>query len=298
MSAAPTSAAPASAAAAPSQSGSQLAFTIRNRQFQAGERKSWYDGDPAITAYFNALSAMFPAGERFFCDTVRYQKHKITDPKLQGEIKEFLGQEAIHSREHQSYNDRVAAQGYPMDKLERRTARMQNLARMLMPKKAQLGQTVALEHFTAVLADHLLRERETFGRHASPEEYELWMWHAVEETEHKAVAFDVLKAITNPVTFYLLRTRSLLMATIFFNINLTLHIRDLLKADRLQWSPRAWGRIFHYLWINPGPLWKSIPAYLDWFRPSFHPWMHDNRELVAEWKSAHGEAPAEAASAA
>lgn len=281
-----------------SQSGSQLAFATRNRQFKAGERKHWYDGDPAITAYFNALSAMFPVGERFFCDTVRYQKHKITDSKLQAEIKEFLGQEAIHSREHQAYNDRIAAQGYPMAKLERRSARMQKLARFLMPKKAQLGQTVALEHFTAVLADHLLREHEMFARHASPEEYELWMWHAVEETEHKAVAFDVLKAVTRPGTFYFLRVRSLLMATIFFNINLALHMRDLLKADGLQWSPRAWGRIFHYMWINPGPLWKSIPAYLDWFRPSFHPWMHDNRELVAEWKAAHGEEPAGAANAA
>lgn len=284
--------------AARGQSGSELAFATRNRQFQAGERRHWYNGDPVVTAYFNALSAMFPVGERFFCDTVRYQKHKITDPKLQGEIREFLGQEAIHSREHQAYNNRIAAQGYPMWKLERRSARMQNLGRLLMPKKAQLGQTVALEHFTAVLADHLLRERETFASHASPEEYELWMWHAVEETEHKAVAFDVLKAVTKPTTFYFLRVRSLLMATFFFNLNLFLHIRNLLTVERMQWSPRAWGRLFRYLWINPGPLRKSIPAYLDWFKPSFHPWQHDNRELVAEWKVEHGEEPAHAATAA
>ncbi|MEQ8950581.1 metal-dependent hydrolase, partial [Parvibaculum sp.] len=109
---------------------------------------------------------------------------------------------------------------------------------------------------------------------------------------------DVLKAVTRPGTFYFLRVRSLLMATIFFNINLFLHIRNLLAVERMQWSPRAWGRLAHYLWINPGPLRKSIPAYLDWFKPSFHPWQHDNRELVAEWKTAHGEETAHAATAA
>lgn len=274
----------------PGQSGSRLPFKTRNRRFEAGEKHHWYDDDPVITAYFNALSAMFPVGERFFCDTVRRQRDRISDPKLQAEIREFLGQEAVHSREHQAYNDRVAAQGYPVWKLERRSARMQNLARLLMPPRAQLGQTVALEHFTAMLADHLLSNREHFRQRATPEEYELWMWHAVEETEHKAVAFDVLRAVSSGPAFYLNRTRSLLMATIFFNINLFLHTRDLLKVEKLQWSPRAWGRLFHYLWIDPGPLRRSFPAYLDWFRPSFHPWQHDNRHLVVEWKREHGEA--------
>lgn len=280
------------------QSGSRLPFEARNRRFKAGDRRHWYNGDPVVTAYFNALSAMFPGGERFFCDTVRKEKHKITDPKLLAEIKEFLGQEMIHSREHQAYNDRVAAQGYPMETIEKRSQRMIKLMRILLPPRAQLGQTVALEHFTAILADNLLKERETFREHATPEEYELWMWHAVEETEHKAVAFDVLKAVSSKPIFYLNRVRALVMTTIFFNINMFFHLRDLLKADGLQWSPRAWARLFRYLWVEPGPLRKSIPAYLDWFRPSFHPWQHDNRDLVAAWKAEHGESELRAAPAA
>ncbi|PKQ02649.1 MAG: metal-dependent hydrolase [Alphaproteobacteria bacterium HGW-Alphaproteobacteria-12] len=289
---------PDQAATGSPQSSSRLPFKTRNRQFKAGERRHWYNDDPVVTAYFNALSAMFPEGERFFCDTVRTQKHKIADPKLLAEIKEFLGQESIHSREHQAYNDRIAAQGYPMEKIEKRSGRMIGLMRRLMPPRAQLGQTVALEHFTAILADNLLKERETFRAHATPEEYELWMWHAVEETEHKAVAFDVLKAISSKPVFYLNRVRALAMTTIFFNINMFFHLRDLLKVDGLQWSPRAWAHLFYYLWIEPGPLRKSIPAYLDWFRPSFHPWQHDNRDLVAAWKAEHGESELQAAPAA
>ncbi|ABS63545.1 metal-dependent hydrolase-like protein [Parvibaculum lavamentivorans DS-1] len=287
------------AATAPvaSQSGSRLSFKTRNRHFAAGNERHWYNGDPVITAYFNALSAMFPDGERFFCDTVRKQKHKIGDPKLQDEIREFLGQEAIHSREHQLYNDRIAELGYPMRKIEARSARMLALAKKVLPPRAQLGQTVALEHFTAILADQLLTDREIFRDQATPEEYELWMWHAVEETEHKAVAFDVLKAVSSKPAFYLNRVRALLMTTLFFNANLFMHIRDLLKTDGLHWSPRAWGRLFAYLWVRPGSLRKAIPAYLDWFRPGFHPWDHDNRDLVAAWKQEHNEAQIAASAA-
>jgi len=186
----------------------------------------------------------------------------------------------------------------PMEKIEKRSRRMIKLMRILMPPRAQLGQTVALEHFTAILADNLLKDREMFREHAAPEEYELWMWHAVEETEHKAVAFDVLKAVSSKPVFYLNRVRALVMTTIFFNINLFFHLRDLLKADGLQWSPRAWARLFRYLWVEPGPLRRSIPAYLDWFRPSFHPWQHDNRDLVAAWKAEHDEDELQAAPAA
>lgn len=281
----------------PSQSGSELVFAARNRQFEAGERKYWYDGDPAVSAYYNALSALFPPGETFFCDTLRYFRDQIADPKLQAEVKEFIAQESIHAREHHTYNKRIAAQGYPMEKLERRSSQLQNLARILLPKKAQLGLTIALEHFTAILSDCLLNVREDFARHTEPKDYEFWIWHSVEETEHKAVAYDVLKAITSPPVFYFLRVFSLIVSTISFNAILILHIHELLKTDRLQWSASAWGRIFRYVWVDPGAWRVSIPAYLDWFRPGFHPWQHDNRELVAAWKKENGEEPAHTAAA-
>lgn len=69
-------------------------------------------------------------------------------------------------------------------------------------------------------------------------------------------------------------------------------------VTRRQRRPRARARLFRCLWIDPGPLRKSIPAYLDWFRPSFHPWQHDNRDLVAAWKAEHGESELQAAPAA
>src|SRR5690606_10116071 len=226
----------------PSLSRSEIPFAARNRHFKAGQEKYWYNGDPAVSAYFIALSALFPAGETFFCDSVRALRDRVDDPKLRAEVKEFLAQEAIHSREHHIYNKRIAEQGYPMDKLERRSEQMQAVGRLL-PKKLQLGLTIALEHYTAIISDCLLDVREHFAAHVTPTDYEFWIWHCVEETEHKSVAYDLLRAVTSPLGFYFIRVFSLFATTLSFNAILMWHIWTLLKVDGLQWNARAWGRI-------------------------------------------------------
>lgn len=273
----------------PSLSRSEIAFAARNRHFKAGQEKHWYDGDPAVSAYFNSLSALFPAGETFFCDSVRALRDRIDDPKLLAEVKEFLAQEAIHSREHHIYNKRIAAQGYPMDKLERRSEQMQAVGRLL-PKKLQLGLTIALEHYTAIISDCLLDVRDHFAAHVTPTDYEFWIWHCVEETEHKSVAYDLLRAITSPLGFYFIRVFSLFATTLSFNAILMWHIWTLLKVDGLQWNARAWGRILHYQWVFPGAWRVCFPAWIAWLKPGFHPWQDDNREHVTTWKAENGEA--------
>ena len=32
--------------------------------------------------------------------------------------------------------------------------------------------------------------------------------------------------------------------------------------------------------VRPGVLRRALPDWLDFFRPGFHPWMHDNREFL------------------
>ncbi|MGB6087096.1 metal-dependent hydrolase [Parvibaculum sp.] len=272
----------------PSLSRSEIPFAARNRHFKAGQEKYWYNGDPAVSAYFNALSALFPAGETFFCDSVRALRDRVDDPKLLAEVKEFLAQEAIHSREHHIYNKRITEQGYPMDKLERRSEQMQAMGRLL-PKKLQLGLTIALEHYTAIISDCLLDVRGHFAAHVTPTDYEFWIWHCVEETEHKSVAYDLLRAVTSPLGFYFIRVFSLFATTLSFNAILMWHIWTLLKVDGLQWNARAWGRILHYQWVFPGAWRVCFPAWLAWLKPGFHPWQDDNREHVATWKAENGE---------
>ena len=277
--------------ATPTQSLSKMPFAARNFRFEAGEERFWYNNDPAVSAYFNALSALFPAGETFFCDSVRAFRDHPEDQKLQAEIKEFLAQESIHSREHHLYNKRIEAFGYPMGKLEQRSADMQKIGYML-PKKLQLGFTAALEHYTTIISDRLLNVREHFRAHVSPKDYEFWIWHCVEETEHKSVAFDLLKSQTSPLGFYFIRAFSLFATTLSFNAILMWHIWTLLKVDGLQWNLPAWGRVLHYQWVFPGAWRVCAPAWLAWLKPGFHPWQHDNRDLVDAWKKEGGEAKA------
>src|SRR3546814_16965350 len=53
----------------------------------------------------------------------------------------------------------------------------------------QLAATCALEHFTATLANAILADPAHLAG-ADAEAQRMWRWHAIEEIEHKAVAYD------------------------------------------------------------------------------------------------------------
>jgi predicted metal-dependent hydrolase len=168
---------------------SDLQITPRDRRFGRGSRTErwWMGGDPIATALYNALSATFPKGEAFFVESVRKFRDG-TDPKLAGEIRAFVTQEVMHSREHIAFNKRAHEAGYDLKPLEDRVDWRLDFVRS-KPPIASLAATMALEHFTAILAHELLRDpRHLAG--ADPESQALWRWHAIEEIEHKGVAYD------------------------------------------------------------------------------------------------------------
>ena len=146
----------------------------------------WHGGRVEATAIYNALSATFPIGEAYFVESVR--KFREGAPaKLAEEIKGFTTQEAIHSREHDAFNKRAADAGYDLANLEAQVD--ERLAIAATGRYANVAATMALEHFTAILAHQLLANpRHLEG--AEPETADLWRWHAVEEIEHKGVAYD------------------------------------------------------------------------------------------------------------
>lgn len=164
-----------------------LRFDVR-----AELRTFWHSNDAFRTAFFNALSLQFPDGEQHFIDTVRLYRDQITDPKLKEEIKGFIGQEALHSREHKEYNEALKARGYNIDALNRRFRKHMEWVGRLPPSR-QLAGTCGAEHYTAVLANAIL-SRPEWMEGATPAMKKLWRWHAIEETEHKSVAFDVYRA--------------------------------------------------------------------------------------------------------
>lgn len=143
-----------------------------------------------------ALSSLFPDGEDFFVRSVRRYRDQITDPALRKQVAGFIGQEAVHGREHRVLNDRLDELGYKTVKpMERFTRRGLAFRERVAPPIANLAATAALEHFTATLAELLLSSEEMRNRFGHDAIRDVFVWHALEESEHKAVAFDVYKAV-------------------------------------------------------------------------------------------------------
>jgi predicted metal-dependent hydrolase len=238
--------------------------------------RDWYDGDPFVTTHLNALSLLFPEGERFFVDSVKQLRHLVHDPELRERITGFIGQEAMHGKEHRELNKLIGAP--EVDAWLR--GFLQNVVKRVLSPHSQLAATVALEHFTAIMAEGLLR-RESMRAPMHESVASLWTWHALEESEHKAVAFDVYRAAGGG---YLRRVGIMLVATvIFFAVTIAVQLK-LLRKRGMLWKPWRWMRGIARLWIWPGEFTRMIPAYLGYFRPGFHPDDRDTSALVEEWR--------------
>lgn len=240
----------------------------------------WYKGNPWTTHFLNSLSSVFPDGERFFIDTVRHYQGQVTDPELQRQIRAFIGQEAHHGKEHEHFNTLLERKfGVPTSRIAGMAKRGLALAKKQLSPAGQLAITIALEHFTAILASQLLRNPgimeeldATYG--------EMFLWHAVEETEHKAVAFDVYQQVDGR---YWLRALTMVRTTIMFLGTQFGQTVWLVARDGKLTDVKSFVEFLRFLWIEPGPMRKIIPEYLDYYRRDFHPWDHDNRWQIAQY---------------
>jgi predicted metal-dependent hydrolase len=240
----------------------------------------WVSNDPFETHLFNGLSLTFPLGEKQFVDSVRAYANQITDPALADDVRAFIGQEMQHSREHETFNAWIEKQGLPADYIYAYIRERIEKSKVELPQKTQLAITCALEHFTAIMASVILEDPDFF---ASVDERVrmLWLWHAIEETEHKAVAFDVFQHVGGS---YRTRALTMVFVTTQFIWNQAHFHRTLMHADGQSLNVKSWARGIARYWGPRGKFTKLIPAYLDYYRRDFHPWQHDNRELVAKWK--------------
>src|SRR3954465_157042 len=153
------------------------------------------DGDLILSHIAASLSAVFPDGEDFFVRSVRRYRDRVTDRELKRQGAGFIGQEALPGREHRAFNDRLDQLGYPTKRFERITKKGLALRERFLSPMANLAATAALEHFTATLAELVLTNDEVRAHFGNEEVKNLFLWHALEESEHKAVAFDVYKAV-------------------------------------------------------------------------------------------------------
>lgn len=240
------------------------------------------DGDLITSHLVAVLSSMFPDGEDFFVRSVRHYRDQITDPELKRQVAGFIGQESVHGREHRALNDRFAELGYPTKRMERFTRRTLGWRERLMSPQSNLAATAALEHFTATLAELVLSDEEMRRLGGHPAVVDLLCWHALEESEHKAVAFDVYRAVGGSE-----RTRVLTMkgVRIGFVVGTTVQVVLSMLGDRATYRRgnlrRSWRR------FKASPLVRSDlrRQLVDYDRPDFHPDDRDTTELVARWRA-------------
>ncbi len=255
----------------------------RDRRFGRGSQLNrwWLGGDAVATAFYNALSVTFPKGEAFFVESVREYRDGAP-ARLAGEIAAFTKQEVMHSREHVAFNRRVVDAGYDVSRMEQAVDDRLAFVRA-KPPIASLAATMALEHFTAILAHALLADpRHLDG--ADSEAAALWRWHSIEEIEHKGVAYDTwLHATKDWPRFKRWRVKSkvMLFVTRNFLVDRTVGVLDLLRQDGLT-GPRLWARMVWFAFAKPGMMRRILDAWGSFFLPGFHPWKHDDRALIAQ----------------
>ena len=266
-------------------------ITVRDRRFGRGavQERWWAGGDPIATAWFNALSATFPRGETLFVDAVKAFRADAP-PQLAAEIRAFVKQEVNHTREHLAFNRAAEAAGYDLSRIDAWVEEM--IGRIYRrPKHGWLAVTIALEHFTAMFSHEFLAHPEHFAG-AESEQAALWRWHAVEEIEHKGVAYDTwLHATRSWSRWKRWKVKSVLMLVI--TRRFVMHrFRDagaLLAQDGIAgWRAKA--RLIWYLVGRPGILRRVFPAWCAYFLPGFHPWNQDDRALIGKYDSEYADA--------
>jgi predicted metal-dependent hydrolase len=248
----------------------------------------WLDNDPFKSRFFDAMSMFFPEGERFFISCVRDFRDQITDPVLLAEVRDFTRQEAQHGIVHRQFNNLVKAQGVDVDLIERTTVFVLfKVLRRFMAKKFTLALTAAFEHMTALMA-HGFEGAGVMDK-ADPRIRAMYTWHAIEEVEHKAVAFDVMQKVAN--VGYLRRVFALIVATIGFPIGTLAVVNRMLKVDGFGLLQRT-GILAKGLWwlYKPGGLYSPILGhYLQYFKPGFHPWQAGQLKGYSIWLETFGQ---------
>ena len=256
-----------------------LGITVRRLEFNPKAIQRYYFANsPVMSHFLTALSSTFPIGEQFFVNSVRNVRDKVVDAQLQAQIAAFIGQEAMHSKAHSEFNEAWRREDYNLDRMQTWLMKRDKSLRKIHPK-LQLALTCAFEHFTALLGGYILQHPELL-KTLDQDALKLWVWHAIEEIEHRSVAFDVYQEVYADE-----RIRKLLMRSVttgFASI-------AFYGATRLFWQdkwnslPKIGGNLFG-LYLLVKMLIQLTPEYFSYYKKDFHPQQKNYDQIVNHWK--------------
>jgi predicted metal-dependent hydrolase len=256
---------------------------IRFSYPQGGLNKHYVDGDLVMSHVVAVLSATFPPGEDFFVRSVHSFSDQITDPELKRQVAGFIGQEVTHGREHRELNRRLQEMGYPTHRVARLVKWSLADAEKRVPPRLRLAYTAALEHYTATIAECLLSKPEAQALLGDTEVRSILLWHALEESEHKAVAFDAYRAVGGTERMRIWGFR--IMTVGLLGLVAVATVLSMLLTDRATFHPvrlvRSVARLRHSPFLERDVI-EHLRAYT---RHGFHPDDVDSTELLERWSA-------------
>ena len=274
-------------------------FSLENQTPIIPIRHMKFDFDPAqvdhrfymdaelASAYFASLSIFLTRGEDLVIDTARYHRDFITDPLLKQRVTSLIGQEAIHSKMHEELNDAYLIRDLPVKLFRTWAGWAFEYGFERLPQPTKLSLMAGIEHFTAVLAEYMMNHEEVFFRSQDEKQRAIWMWHMLEESEHKDIAFDVFQELSNN---YLLRIAGFFPAliTILVLISAASFLVPFYRNPKNLISLRYWKEIpynFRLIFgLKDGVYGSSFKHIFDYLRPDFHPNDHDTSEFLDYYK--------------
>ncbi|MDY7025808.1 MAG: metal-dependent hydrolase [Pseudomonadota bacterium] len=239
-----------------------------------------YRNNPMISGLVYALSESFPQGEEMFIESVRNFQDKITDPELKKEVRAFIGQEAHHGKQHREFNEITKKRGFPVDRYYIYHEWLIKNSSRVYGKKGQLALTVGFEHITASFGSEFLRN-DKLREEVDERVNRLMIWHAIEEIEHKTVAFDVYQQC---VGSNWLRYRTFVMGTISYLGFLTYATVAYAISEKQFFNWSAWKEFFQFMYSKDiGVMRRLFKDMGKYFSKDFSPRNDDHSALLEEW---------------
>lgn len=263
---------------------------IRHMKFDFDPQQidyKFYMNAELASAYFASLSIFLTYGEDLVIDTARYHRNLIQDPLLKQRVTSLIGQEALHSKLHEELNDAFLQVDLPVKLFRTWAGWVFDYGFNRLPQPMKLSLMAAIEHFTAVLAEYMMNHEAIFFTSQDEKQRAIWMWHMLEESEHKDIAFDVFQTLSNNYAlriagfFPALITILVLISAASLLVPFYRNPKNLISLSYWQDMHRSVGLIFG---LKDGVYGSSIRHIFDYLRPDFHPNDHDTSVFLAYYK--------------
>jgi predicted metal-dependent hydrolase len=178
-------------------------ITVRRMRFEfpAELDSVFIAGEPEESYTTIGLSLLLPYLEPYLIRSMKAARPLVKDEALRDDLDRFVAQEGQHYRQHRDFNDLFRDRGFDglraleeeVDAEYRRWSETRSL-------KWNLAYAEGFEAMTTALA---LTYFESDKGSWHPTAHDLFMWHLIEELEHRTVAFDVYQHVCGDYAYRL-----------------------------------------------------------------------------------------------